>query len=137
MKSMPSASRICASTMCPMRHFAITGIETPASISLIKAGSDMRATPPSRRMRAGMRSSAITAAAPDTGRWAGLLRDARPIGAHHVHDHAAFQHLRQTHLEAELFLVHGASPLSLDCVLPTLQAFERRVVFDRQGSAGE
>jgi hypothetical protein len=43
---------------------AITGIETAASISLMRCGSDMRATPPSRRMRAGMRSSAITAAAP-------------------------------------------------------------------------
>src|SRR6202007_332130 len=47
-----------------MRHFAITGIVTACWISLIFSGSDMRATPPSRRMSAGTRSSAITAQAP-------------------------------------------------------------------------
>ena len=47
-----------------MRHFAITGIVTASWISVIIAGSDMRATPPSRRMSAGTRSSAITATAP-------------------------------------------------------------------------
>ena len=47
-----------------MRHFAITGIVTASWISLILSGSDMRATPPSRRMSAGTRSSAITAHAP-------------------------------------------------------------------------
>jgi hypothetical protein len=48
-----------------MRHLAITGIETASWISWIMAGSDMRATPPSRRMSAGTRSSAITATAPE------------------------------------------------------------------------
>jgi hypothetical protein len=47
-----------------MRHFAMTGIVTASWISLIFSGSDMRATPPSRRMSAGTRSSAITATAP-------------------------------------------------------------------------
>ena len=47
-----------------MRHFAITGMETAAWISLILSGSAMRATPPSRRMSAGTRSSAMTAHAP-------------------------------------------------------------------------
>ena len=47
-----------------MRHFAITGIETASWMSRIICGSDMRATPPSRRMSAGTRSSAITAQAP-------------------------------------------------------------------------
>ena len=47
-----------------MRHFAMTGIETAAWISLIRCGSDMRATPPSLRMSAGTRSSAMTAHAP-------------------------------------------------------------------------
>src|SRR3954464_3042214 len=47
-----------------MRHFAITGIETASWISEILSGSAMRATPPSRRMSAGTRSSAITATAP-------------------------------------------------------------------------
>src|SRR4051812_39791860 len=47
-----------------MRHFAITGIVTAALIPSIIAGSLMRATPPSRRMSAGTRSSAITAQAP-------------------------------------------------------------------------
>src|SRR6266705_4399076 len=61
---MPRASRICASTKWPIRHFAITGIVTAAMIDLMSSGSDMRATPPSLRMSAGTRSSAITAHAP-------------------------------------------------------------------------
>src|SRR4051812_4287153 len=48
-----------------MRHFAITGIVTDSWISRITSGSDMRETPPSRRMSAGTRSSAMTATAPD------------------------------------------------------------------------
>ncbi len=47
-----------------MRHLAITGIETASWISRIFETGDIRATPPSRRMSAGTRSSAITAAAP-------------------------------------------------------------------------
>jgi hypothetical protein len=47
-----------------MRAFAITGIVTAALIASTIAGSLMRATPPSRRMSAGTRSSAITATAP-------------------------------------------------------------------------
>src|SRR6266850_1023216 len=52
---MKSTSRACstsASTKCPMRTLAITGIDA------------MRATPPSLRMSEGTRSSAITAQAP-------------------------------------------------------------------------
>src|SRR5437667_655281 len=64
MKSAPSASRIWASTKWPIRALAITGIVTAAWISLIFFTEAMRATPPSRRMSAGTRSSAITAAAP-------------------------------------------------------------------------
>src|ERR1051325_8663494 len=48
-----------------MRHFAMTGIVTFSWISRLFSGSDMRRTPPSRRMSAGTRSSAITATAPD------------------------------------------------------------------------
>src|SRR4051794_40443567 len=47
-----------------MRALAITGIVTASWMPLTSAGSDMRATPPSLRMSAGTRSSAITAAAP-------------------------------------------------------------------------
>src|SRR5947209_18861429 len=47
-----------------MRALAMTGIVTAAWMARIIAGSDMRATPPSRRMSAGTRSSAMTAAAP-------------------------------------------------------------------------
>src|ERR1700686_4630383 len=47
-----------------MRHFAITGIETAAIISRIFFGDAMRATPPSARICAGTRSSAMTATAP-------------------------------------------------------------------------
>ena len=53
-----------ASLSCPMRAFAITGMETTAWIPLIMSGSLIRATPPSRRMSNGTRSSAITATAP-------------------------------------------------------------------------
>src|ERR1700691_2172240 len=49
---------------CPMRAFAITGMLTAFWMPAIISGSDIRATPPSRRMSAGTRSSAITAAAP-------------------------------------------------------------------------
>src|SRR6266511_6452127 len=47
-----------------MRHFAMTGIVTACWIASIIAGSLMRATPPSRRMSAGTRSSAMTETAP-------------------------------------------------------------------------
>src|SRR5947199_3133363 len=47
-----------------MRALAITGTVTAALMPSIIAGSLMRATPPSRRMSAGTRSSAMTAAAP-------------------------------------------------------------------------
>src|ERR671914_1303662 len=47
-----------------MRALAITGIVTASWIPLIMVGSLIRATPPSRRMSAGTRSNAITAAAP-------------------------------------------------------------------------
>src|SRR5437870_376230 len=49
---------------CPIRALAITGIVTASWMPRIISGADMRATPPSRRMSAGTRSSAITAAAP-------------------------------------------------------------------------
>src|SRR5216683_6995777 len=42
----------------------MTGMVTAAMIDLISSGSDIRATPPSLRMSAGTRSSAITAQAP-------------------------------------------------------------------------
>src|SRR3954447_26673037 len=47
-----------------MRALAMTGIVTAAWIPRIISGSLIRATPPSRRMSAGTRSSAITADAP-------------------------------------------------------------------------
>ena len=43
----------------------MTGIVTVSLIASIIFGFDIRATPPSRRMSAGTRSSAITATAPD------------------------------------------------------------------------
>src|SRR3954469_17309442 len=42
----------------------MTGMVTASWMRLIMSGSDMRATPPSRRMSAGTRSSAMTAHAP-------------------------------------------------------------------------
>src|SRR2546428_13852478 len=47
-----------------MRALAMTGMVTASWMPRTIAGSDMRPTPPSRRMSAGTRSSAITAAAP-------------------------------------------------------------------------
>src|SRR4051812_19331432 len=47
-----------------MRALAITGMETACWMLSIMSGSDMRDTPPSRRMSAGTRSSAMTAQAP-------------------------------------------------------------------------
>ena len=47
-----------------MRALAITGIVTASWMPSIMVGSDIRATPPSLRMSAGTRSSAITATAP-------------------------------------------------------------------------
>src|SRR4030095_13137643 len=64
MESTARASRICASTKCPIRAFAMTGMVTDFWISLILLTGDIRATPPSRRMSEGTRSSAMTAAAP-------------------------------------------------------------------------
>jgi len=61
---MRRASRSCASTKWPILALAMTGMVTAFLISAIMAGSDMRATPPSLRMSAGTRSSAITATAP-------------------------------------------------------------------------
>ncbi len=64
MKSTPSASSTRASAKCPIRHFAMTGIETTSMIRVTTSGSAIRATPPSFRMSEGTRSSAITATAP-------------------------------------------------------------------------
>ena len=81
----------------------------------------MRATPPSLRMSAGTRSSAITA------HGARLLRDLRLLGVGDVHDHAALQHLG----EADLQLVRrralpGSAPLaelrSPPCFFPLISS---------------
>src|SRR5271157_2935812 len=64
MKSTPNVSSTRASTKWPMRTFAITGIDTARWMPSITWIEHMRATPPSLRMSAGTRSSAITAAAP-------------------------------------------------------------------------
>src|SRR5436190_19282923 len=57
-----------------MRALAITGTVTASLMPSIISGSDRRATPPSRRMSDGTRSSAITATAPASSAifaWAG------------------------------------------------------------------
>src|SRR5712691_1885746 len=64
MKSTSSACSTSASTKCPMRTLAITGIVTVAMISRITLIDAIRATPPSLRISDGTRSSAITAHAP-------------------------------------------------------------------------
>ena len=87
MKSTPSASRICASTKCPIRALAITGMLTRLlDLPDLADGGHAR----------------DAAVAPDVGghalerhhrRRAGLLGDARLLGVGHVHDHPALQHL--------------------------------------------
>ena len=49
---------------CRIGHLAMTGMDTARMISSIMSGSLIRATPPSARISAGTRSSAITATAP-------------------------------------------------------------------------
>mmetsp|Transcript_83567 Transcript_83567/g.215227 ORF Transcript_83567/g.215227 Transcript_83567/m.215227 type:complete len:255 (+) Transcript_83567:745-1509(+) len=64
MQSTPRCCSTCASTKWPMRHLAMTGMDTALTIALIIFGSDMRATPFCMRMSAGIFSRAITAHAP-------------------------------------------------------------------------
>ena len=64
MKSTPRLCSTCASTKCPIRHFAMTGMDTASTMPSIMVGSLMRATPPCARMAAGTRSRAMTATAP-------------------------------------------------------------------------
>ncbi|OQA22472.1 MAG: hypothetical protein BWY60_00228 [Actinobacteria bacterium ADurb.Bin346] len=63
-KSTPIDSSICASAKWPIRHFAITGIETASIIFMIISGSAILATPPAALMSAGTLSSAMTETAP-------------------------------------------------------------------------
>ena len=69
------ACSTCASAKCPIRHLAMTGMDTAAMMPSIMSGSLIRATPPSVRMSAGTRSSAITATAPASSAilaWSGV-----------------------------------------------------------------
>src|SRR4028119_1003719 len=99
-----------------MRAFAITGMETTSWMPEIISGSLILATPPSARMSAGTRSSAITATAPLssaifaspartppplTPPRALVLGDLRLLGVHHVHDDPALEHLGHPALDPE------------------------------------
>ena len=75
-----------------MRHFAMTGIVTGLHDVLIIVGSDMRATPPSR---ADVGRDALEGHDSDR---AGVFGDLGLVGRHHVHDHAALEHLGQAAL---------------------------------------
>ncbi len=69
------ACRTCASAKWPIRHLAMTGMDTAAMMPSIMSGSLIRATPPWARMSAGTRSSAITATAPASSAilaWSGV-----------------------------------------------------------------
>ncbi len=61
---MPSDCSTWASTKWPIRHLAMTGIDTALMMPSTMSGSLIRAMPPCARMSAGTRSSAITATAP-------------------------------------------------------------------------
>ena len=76
MKSTPRLSSTRASRKWPIRTLAITGIDTERWMPSITSTLHMRATPPSRRMSAGTRSRAITAAAPASSAilaWSGVV----------------------------------------------------------------
>ena len=105
MKSTPSASSSRASWVWPMRHLAITGIETARAHGLDHLD------------RGHARHAALAA---DVGghalerhhrRRARVLGDARLLGVRDVEDHAALQHLRESDLQAIQLFVHGESPL--------------------------
>ena len=70
-----------------MRALAMTGMVTAATMPSTSSGSLMRATPPSRRMSDGTRSSAMTATAPASS---AILAC---VGVDDVHDDAALEHL--------------------------------------------
>ena len=120
MKSTSRAWRTWASTKWPMRHLAITGIVTASWMPEIISGSLMRATPPSARMSAGMRSSAITAQAPASSAMRGLL------GGRDVHDDAALQHLGEPRLDAH----RPGAPVALGHALPFSVGSERKSLPD-------
>ena len=71
------------------------GDRNRAMICLMSLGLAMRETPPSARMMAGTRSSAMTA----TG--AGLFGDFGLRDAHDVHDDSALEHFGEADLEAQ------------------------------------
>src|SRR5262245_32859156 len=69
------ACSTCASAKWPMRHLAMTGMDTASMMPSIMSGSLIRATPPCTRMSAGTRSSAMTATAPASSAilaWSGV-----------------------------------------------------------------
>ena len=69
------ACSTCASAKWPIRHLAMTGMDTAAMMPSIMSGSLILATPPWARISAGTRSSAITATAPASSAilaWSGV-----------------------------------------------------------------
>ena len=76
-----------------MRALAMTGTVTASWMPWIMIGSLMRATPPSTRMSAGTRSSAMTA------HGSGVLGDLGLLGVDDVHDDAALEHLGEAALD--------------------------------------
>ena len=79
--------------MWPIRHFAITGIETRSWISRIFFGSAIRATPP---VGADVGGHALEGHDRDG---AGLLRDRGLLGGGHVHDDPALLHAGEPSLD--------------------------------------
>src|SRR5690606_23569941 len=64
MQSTPTASSTWASAKWPMRHLAMTGMETASMMARMRTGSAIRAMPPAARMSAGTFSKAMTVMAP-------------------------------------------------------------------------
>ena len=91
-----------------MRALAITGMVTAFWISWIFFTGAMRATPPSRRMSEGTRSSAMTDGRPR------VLGDLGLLGVGDVHDDAALEHLG----ESDVLAIRDPQPVQLVHVCP-------------------
>src|SRR5260221_14491317 len=115
--------------MAPMPHFAKTGNAAVALTPLNLGGIPMAPTP---AVAAAARGDALE---PHARRCARLLGDLGLLGGRDIHDDAALEHLRQAHLEAELFLlVHGGSlsapDQALRWIVPRPASDRRRAMTD-------
>ena len=94
-----------------MRALAITGIETASMICLMSLGLAIRAN---SALGANHGRDAFER---HHGSRTGFLSDTRLFDVHHVHDHAALQHLGQSQLEPEMICVRMISVVAVNIQL--------------------